>query len=451
MEKKIKILLIVTIFLLSINVITISTFKNLPSSYSYIILSNRSSVNAINGDTGNIDFSGDASYVFQSANSSIYKSNGQGTIFVKKGLYDFMQQVTIADGISVICEEGKSYIRGGIGDQSKACKFRAKAGIDSIFKVDGKSNIENIEFHANNQADYAIDASRSSASVGRTVFINDDFRGAKIAGMIANYNDGLYIDRAGFHNNNIGFLVNITNNGKQTCDNCVFGGNMNSDVSVSGTVSSSGLYLNDNTFSSGTNLLDAQIVLGGDTIAFFDKIWMESAKNGNFRGIIQNNNRPQLTITKGRIADGTGGTSKVPNIRGNFGRVFITDRTSIRTYNPDVKYCIDINNGIDAPSAFFFLSSACEGTANINISSLENRMIRDYKFRYYNGDVTILDDGGIIQHNLYFPPRIVMLTGSVAGEIVSVTATNSTTFTVSIKKHNGDAGTKQKIYWIAES
>ncbi len=67
--------------------------------------------------------------------------------------------------------------------------------------------------------------------------------------------------------------------------------------------------------------------------------------------------------------------------------------------------------------------------------------------RTAQGATASVADGGTITHGLGVAPTVVTAVGSVAGEIVSVTAKSSTTFTVAIKKHDGDAGTTQTIYW----
>jgi len=64
------------------------------------------------------------------------------------------------------------------------------------------------------------------------------------------------------------------------------------------------------------------------------------------------------------------------------------------------------------------------------------------------GATAFVADGGTITHGLApGTPTGVTATGSVAGEIVSVTAKGSTTFTVAIKKRDGTPGTPQTIYW----
>ena len=69
---------------------------------------------------------------------------------------------------------------------------------------------------------------------------------------------------------------------------------------------------------------------------------------------------------------------------------------------------------------------------------------------------TSVADGGTIAHRLGTAPSVVTCTPSVSGEIVSVSAISSTTFTVDIKKHTNTygsggivSGTTQTVYWRA--
>ena len=59
-------------------------------------------------------------------------------------------------------------------------------------------------------------------------------------------------------------------------------------------------------------------------------------------------------------------------------------------------------------------------------------------------------DGSTITHGFASAPTTVLVTGSVAGQIVTVSAIGATTFTVAIKTNLGDAGTAQTIYWEAK-
>jgi len=65
------------------------------------------------------------------------------------------------------------------------------------------------------------------------------------------------------------------------------------------------------------------------------------------------------------------------------------------------------------------------------------------------GATASIADGGTITHSINGTPTLVTATGSVASEIVTVTAIGSTTFTVAIKQDDGTAGTSQTIYWRA--
>jgi len=58
-------------------------------------------------------------------------------------------------------------------------------------------------------------------------------------------------------------------------------------------------------------------------------------------------------------------------------------------------------------------------------------------------------DGGTITHGFASAPTTVLISGSVAGEMVAVTAIGATDFTVAIKTNLGAAGTTQTIYWKA--
>ncbi len=63
---------------------------------------------------------------------------------------------------------------------------------------------------------------------------------------------------------------------------------------------------------------------------------------------------------------------------------------------------------------------------------------------------TSVANGGTITHGLSATPTKVRCTCSVSGEMVSVTALGSSTFTVAIIKNDGSGGTTQTIYWAAE-
>lgn len=77
--------------------------------------------------------------------------------------------------------------------------------------------------------------------------------------------------------------------------------------------------------------------------------------------------------------------------------------------------------------------------------------------RYENSGSASIADGASIDHGLYFwsptyggvTPTSITVTGSVAGEILTVSAPTTAHFHVDIKTNDGSAGTTQTVYWRA--
>ena len=67
-----------------------------------------------------------------------------------------------------------------------------------------------------------------------------------------------------------------------------------------------------------------------------------------------------------------------------------------------------------------------------------------------SGAEAAVADGGTIAHGCAATPTLALVTGSVASEIVSVTALGAANITVAIKTDAGAPGTNQTIYWRAE-
>lgn len=65
------------------------------------------------------------------------------------------------------------------------------------------------------------------------------------------------------------------------------------------------------------------------------------------------------------------------------------------------------------------------------------------------GTANSVEDGDTITHGFSVGPTSVIAVGSVAGEMVAVTAIGDTTFTVAIKTNLDAPGTPQTIYWEA--
>ena len=70
---------------------------------------------------------------------------------------------------------------------------------------------------------------------------------------------------------------------------------------------------------------------------------------------------------------------------------------------------------------------------------------------YKSGAAANKNDGDTITHGLGTTPTAVLITGSVSGEMVSVTTIGATTFTIAIKTPLQAAGTQQTVYWMAIS
>lgn len=66
------------------------------------------------------------------------------------------------------------------------------------------------------------------------------------------------------------------------------------------------------------------------------------------------------------------------------------------------------------------------------------------------GAAASVADGGTITHGLGATPTAAIAVGSVAGDIVTVTAIGATTITVAIKTPLQAPGTTQTIYWMVQ-
>ena len=88
------------------------------------------------------------------------------------------------------------------------------------------------------------------------------------------------------------------------------------------------------------------------------------------------------------------------------------------------------------------------GTMTINGA---NTIVRDNMgyITEKSGASGVIADGGTIAHGLATTPTHATITGTVAGEIVNVTALGAANLTIAIKTNAGAAGTNQVIYWRA--
>ena len=66
-----------------------------------------------------------------------------------------------------------------------------------------------------------------------------------------------------------------------------------------------------------------------------------------------------------------------------------------------------------------------------------------------SGASGVIADGATIAHGMAVTPTHAVISGTVAGEIVNVTALGAANLTIAIKDNAGAAGTNQAIYWRA--
>ena len=133
---------------------------------------------------------------------------------------------------------------------------------------------------------------------------------------------------------------------------------------------------------------------------------------------------------------------------------------TLETYNPDA-YAIHLTSdgaytsvvvdgcGLNAENDDYDYAQVKDDTG---ASYQGHNWIVDYApiVREKSGAAASTADGGSIDHGLSSIPTKIIVTGSVAGEICTVSGITSAHFHVDIKKHDGTAGTTQTIYWRAE-
>jgi Pectate lyase superfamily protein len=130
---------------------------------------------------------------------------------------------------------------------------------------------------------------------------------------------------------------------------------------------------------------------------------------------------------------------------------------------------MDANQFIDERAAPLMTQGVLiNGGGTISLLALGNQMFKGMTSANFNkssatitatsggvavGGTTVAADGGTIGFNADYngmTPKSIFCTGSVAGEIIAVTAVGATSFTVAIKKWTGGAltaGTNQSVYW----
>jgi len=412
---------------------------------SYIIFIDGSIIKAQNGSTGNIDYQGsDAATVIQAAIDAMTTG---GKIFIKAGTYTINDSITIEDGITL---EGENYYNGSL------CTFLTLAnGINKdVITSSSIKRLEQVQIK-----NLTINANPANQSSGSAIKLYSPYEG-----LIENIwiqgakDDGIEFLKAGadivgtgttIRNCHIGSCgqYGISNDAYTTdidIDNCivweagsfgivVMGMNYirNSEVydcengiflnwSGNTTIEGCVIHLNNKIGISGFNCTDC--IISGNVIMFnsqntsnsYSGIWIDS-----------NGDRPaQYNKIIGNTIGSSLGTEK--------------QHYGVETVNSSA------NNIIIGNSIINNVSGAVSLTGT-NIISDNAGYVNHNK-----GIAATIADGGTIDHGLVTTPTTARVSGSVAGEMVAVTALDATHITVAIKKHDGSAGTTQTIYWDAD-
>ncbi len=94
---------------------------------------------------------------------------------------------------------------------------------------------------------------------------------------------------------------------------------------------------------------------------------------------------------------------------------------------------------------------ATAGAEVVTLSDLYDRYLFREPYSEDHGAAASTADGGTIAHGCAKAPTVATVSGSVAGEIVTVTSIDATNITVAIKAADGTTpGTPQTVYWRAE-
>ena len=112
------------------------------------------------------------------------------------------------------------------------------------------------------------------------------------------------------------------------------------------------------------------------------------------------------------------------------------------------KYCIQIDGGSDnnivsGNTLYGYTTAALLNNGTATIRSNKNYVTEN------SGANVSTTNGTYIAHGLVTTPTIVLATGSILGEIISVISENTTHFQTAVIKHDGTAGTSQTVYWRA--
>lgn len=127
-----------------------------------------------------------------------------------------------------------------------------------------------------------------------------------------------------------------------------------------------------------------------------------------------------------------------------------------------MKFCNISNNTIYSAKPGIYLINVIKSKIKDNVivdcatslsqtNSSENIIVDNIGYVTKNNGVAMaISDGGVIAHGLVSIPTKARLTGTVAGEIVTIVSLNAVNIIVAIKKPDSSSGTPQTIHWKAE-
>jgi len=148
--------------------------------------------------------------------------------------------------------------------------------------------------------------------------------------------------------------------------------------------------------------------------------------------------------TNGYFLDLNGSSSVVVNSGGLWERGS-TPYTVIRDINNNVAGNVIRLSVPHPPNASYYVITSW-AKPSLQLTSVD---VHYNPLKTPNQGQASIGDGGEILHYCGFSPTTYWVQGTIAGEFCSVTAINSTTLTVAIKKHDGTAGTTQTVIWYA--
>ncbi len=429
---------------------------------SYIIFKDSGMIYAKNGTTGKIEFSGtnnDITGTTAIQNTINATSQGQ-TIFFKYGIYNLTSTLIVNKVINLV-GEGVNWtytLDGTVLRYSGNVLNWDQTGVN---KGIHNATIRNIGFDGINN----IDGNGGTASVVKLNYFHGD-----LYNVVIQHGDiGLDMQNSWSTNcfgvrtlrNNIGGSINTSGGSNINFFGCKFNINYNTGFVVS-IGAQHGFYGCDFEYNGqyGMHLQGSGASLDG---CYFEA-------NPNYTNCINNNWTAYTAGAHIKIGDDTKWTSGVSirncQFSGMDTHANITDvyRIWVRHgYNQLIENCgfyqvpgslvrTDIKNdqGSNAEILLINCTKSHDGASLVVIGTSGIKAINTNGWKTENSGSSIISDGGAIPHNLSSTPTKARLTGSVAGEIVTITSLNATNIIVAIKKPDGSSGTTQTIYWEAE-